>query len=286
MSYMDKQLLKFKNTVEKAIVENGTEGKASCIRSSVLINLIHDAVKQELIEHGVNKESIFPPFEETKPEIKLAGFLKQKDQDICVLPRNIKKRETMIDWGPMAFEKKKDLYGFEFSTNSLVINVRSQMSSLAKNADTLFERTFAEALNLHMRYPMMVLGEVYLIPVYEYDDALVKVNKVGFKEHKTNVEKYISFFNAVNNRIDQRDDAYKYERCTLLVVDFRPEKPILYRDSKMLKDDGIISDEFEIEYATLAFDSFVKEILDIYGKRFRIENIQDTRKAGRLFSYD
>ncbi len=63
MSYMDKQLLKFKNTVEKAIVENGTEGKASCIRSSVLINLIHDAVKQELIEHGVNKESIFPPFE-------------------------------------------------------------------------------------------------------------------------------------------------------------------------------------------------------------------------------
>ena len=44
------------------------------------------------------------------------------------------------------------------------------MSSLAKNADTLFERIFAKSLNLHMRYPNIVLGEVYLIPVYEYDD--------------------------------------------------------------------------------------------------------------------
>ena len=34
------------------------------------------------------------------------------------------------------------------------------MSSLAKNADTLFERTFAEAMNLHMQYPNIVLSDV------------------------------------------------------------------------------------------------------------------------------
>lgn len=285
MSYIDKQLVTFKTMIENAIITDGTKGKESCIRSSVLINLIHDAVKHELIEHGIKEELIYPPFQATKPEIKMAGFLKQKDQDICVLPENINKRETVIDWGPMAFGRKKDLYGFEFSTNTLVINVRSQMSSLAKNADTLFERTFAEALNLHMRYPMMVLGEVYLIPVYEYDDALVKENQVGFKEHQTDVEKYISFFNAINDRADQRDDAYKYERCTLLIVDFRPEKPILYRDSKMLKAAGIISEDFEMEYATLAFDSFVEDILEIYSQRFRIENIRNMKKAERLIHY-
>lgn len=71
------------------------------------------------------------------------------------------------------------------------------MSSLAKNSDTLFERTFAESQNLHMRYPNIVLGEVYLIPVREYDDELVKSNRVGFKARQTNIEKYISFFNSM-----------------------------------------------------------------------------------------
>lgn len=93
----------------------------------------------------------------------------------------------------MKFENKSDPYGFDFSTNSLVINVRSQMSSLAKNSDTLFERTFAEAQNLHMRYKDIVLGEVYLIPTHEYDDTLVAQNRVGFKTNQTNIEKYISF---------------------------------------------------------------------------------------------
>lgn len=33
-----------------------------------------------------------------------------------------------------------------------------------------------------MRYPNAVLGEVYLIPVHEYDDALVAQKTVGFKK--------------------------------------------------------------------------------------------------------
>jgi hypothetical protein len=148
------------------------------------------------------------------------------------------------------------------------------MSSLAKNADTLFERTFAEALNLHMRYPDMVLGEVYLIPVYEYDDAAAIRHQVAFKPKPVNVEKYITFFDAINRR-EKLDENYKYERCALLVVDFRPEEPILYRNSSQLKAAGIISWDFPIEYASLSFDSFTGDILDIYAKRYPIENIQE-----------
>ena len=158
MAFIDEQLKKFKDTIEESIVNGGTKGKESCIRSSELINLIHDAVKFELIEHGIKEDMIFPHFMESKPEKKLAGFLKQKDQDVTVVPSGISQEQIDIDWGPMAFQKKTDDYGYEYTTNSLVINVRSQMSSLAKNADTLFERTFAEAMNLHMRYPNIVLG--------------------------------------------------------------------------------------------------------------------------------
>lgn len=62
MSYIDKQLLKFKTMIEESIITGGAKGKESTIRSSVLINLIHDAVKNELIEKGVHPDNIFPPF--------------------------------------------------------------------------------------------------------------------------------------------------------------------------------------------------------------------------------
>ena len=96
MAFIDNQLLKFKNMIEQSIVDGGTRGKESTIRSSALINLIHDAVKNEFINKGVNPNNIFPPFEETKPELKIAGFLKQKDQDVCIVPSNIKKNSTII----------------------------------------------------------------------------------------------------------------------------------------------------------------------------------------------
>ena len=146
------------------------------------------------------------------------------------------------------------------------------MSSLAKNADTLFERTFAEAQNLHGRYPDIVLGEVYLIPVNEYDDELVKTHQVGFHRRQTDVEKYISFFNSINNRQAGGDD-YSYERCTLLVVDFSQDEPYLFNNSDELKRAGIISPSFSIEYSTLGFRDFADDILEIYASRYDIRQI-------------
>lgn len=279
MTYIDEQLFKFKNSIEDSIISGGTQGKESIIRSSILINLIHDAVKNAFIEAGVNSLNIFPHLGDTKPELKMAGFLKQKNQDICIIPSNIKKSSTPINWGPLAFENKTDEYGFEFSTNTLVINVRSQMSSLAKNSDTLFERTFAEAQNLHMRYPDIVLGEVYLIPIHEYDDELVKRNIVGFKNKQTNIEKYISFFNSVNNRSIGGNN-YAYERCALLIVDFNQPKPYLFKNSKELKHAGFISKDFSIEYASLNFQNFATDILKIYSNRYDLNNlIQDHKES-------
>lgn len=272
MAFIDEQLISFRDLIEDAIIQGGSKGKESIIRSSALINLIHDAVKYELIEAGVNGDNIYPRLGENKPEIKLAGFLKQKDQDVCVVPNNIRKQPIDITWGPMAFQRKTDQYGYDYSNNTLVINVRSQMSSLAKNSDTLFERTFAEAQNLHMRYPDMVLGEVYLIPTHEYDDELVKIHRVGFKYRQTDIEKYISFFNSINNR-HLGDADYMYERCALLVVDFSCDEPYLFKNSQELIDAGFISSDFEIEYASLGFDAFVYDLLEEYANRFNFNNL-------------
>ena len=63
--FMDKQLYKFKKLIEEAILEDGARGKESVIRSSSLINLIHDGVKQEFIEAGVCPDNIYPHIYET-----------------------------------------------------------------------------------------------------------------------------------------------------------------------------------------------------------------------------
>lgn len=268
MAYIDDQLLQFRNMFEDAIHENGMISKASLIKSQRLINLIHDAVKYELALCGVDPDYIYPHLHDSKPEIKLAGFLKQKDQDVCVLPKDLEPIPGLIDWGPLSFEANEDSYGFEYSQNTLVVNVRSQMSSVAKNADTMFERAFAEATNLHMRYPNMVLGDVFLLPVYEYADEDVKKKRVGFCLQHINVERYISFFSAISGRQLGGPD-YMYERCALLLVDFStPMRPKLFHNSNELKAAGVISHDFALEYSDISFDNFAKEIVDTYIERF------------------
>ena len=60
------------------------------IRSSKPILNLHEAVKSQLVENGVSLDLMFPPLENRSPELKLAGSLKQKDQDICVVPNDLK----------------------------------------------------------------------------------------------------------------------------------------------------------------------------------------------------
>lgn len=275
-------ILKMKKMLEEAIATsyvngsmkaNGALAKEGLIRSKALINELHECVKKSLQEQGVFAKNIFPPINSTSPELKLSGFLKKKDQDICVVPSNIEPKRTKITWGPLAFEGETDLYGKEYTENTLIINVRSQMSSLAKNADTLFERTFAETTNLHTIYPEAILGEVYLIPVYEYDQEFAKKNIVKYKENRTNLEKYISFFTAINGRNDSSDDIYKYERCALIIVDFSHEEPIIYNSTDMLKRDGLVSPSFPLELADISYDNFIEDLLEIYNQRFKIDNI-------------
>lgn len=123
MAYIDKQLKEFKNLIEQAILKDGVEGKNKMIKSSRPINLIHDAVKKELIKQKVEPTLIYPRLGESKPEIRVAGHIKKKDQDVCVVPRNIEKEKMSIDWGPLSYLSDEDEYGYGYSNNILVINV-------------------------------------------------------------------------------------------------------------------------------------------------------------------
>ena len=77
----------FKELIESSIIAGGIKAKEAMIRSSRPINFIHEAVKADLIRKGIFADRIQPPIGASKPELKLAGFIKQKHQDVCVSPK-------------------------------------------------------------------------------------------------------------------------------------------------------------------------------------------------------
>lgn len=257
-----------KRVMEQTITELGEDGKTSLIRSQKPIKMIHEAVKTSLIADGVNRTLIKPNLGNSAGELKIAGFLKKKDQDICLLPNNATSTPELLTDGLLAGET--DNYGFDFTEKILSVNVRSQLSSLANNIDTLYERTFAEAMNLHMRCKKMVLGEVYMIPVYEYDKHQAQINNVAWIDNQSPIEKYLKAFSAINNRTSVISDEYKYEKVCLLVVDFSQAIPKIYNNDAELKADNLIPQNSIASINDLSFTNFTASLLDTYSTRFGI----------------
>lgn len=115
MSFIEDQLVTFKDMFEEAIrasKSDGLKAKTSIIRSSKPINLIHEAVKHELTLQGVKASHLHPPKGKSSPELKIAGFLKQKKQDVCVTPNcdRVPKVAGTIDWGPLSTKSWKILW--------------------------------------------------------------------------------------------------------------------------------------------------------------------------------
>lgn len=259
-----------KEMIEQAIVDGGVEGKNNLIRTQQPICMLHDAAKSAFISNGINPMRVRPLLGEHSDEMKLAGFFKCKDQDICFLPNNVTQQEEFLQFDGI-LKGKQDLYGTEFTEHILSVNVRSQLSSIAKNFDTLYERTFAEALNLHLRCQKMVLGEFYMIPVTEYDDQLAKFHRIGFKRNKNvhkHIEKYIYSFSAVNNRRCLLGEEYKYERVCLLIVDFSKGTPVIYNTDDELKAAGLLAEDSKASVDAMNFPSFAPTLMRLYEERF------------------
>ncbi len=256
----------FQSLIEGAILQGGIEAKEAIIRSSRPINNIHEAVKSSLIASGIYKQRIFPPLNASSPEMKLAGFLKHKHQDVCVSPDGYTPVNEIMQEGLL--QEATDYYGKAYTERVMSINIRSQMSSLAKNFDTLYERTIAEAQNLHVRCPKMVLGEVYMLAVKEYNPIAMKNKQVAFIDKMGAVEKYIRSFQAINGRIDFTKEDYKYERVCLLIVDFGKSPAKIYNTNEELIADGLMPANSKANIEELNWESFMPSLLATYQTRF------------------
>lgn len=262
-----------KSSVEDVVKFSGSDGKKSLITSQQLINLLHEVVKKSLVDIGnVNPQLIKPPIGQSKGEIKLFGFLKDKKQDVCVFPNNKYPVEEAINFDGLFNTGVKEPYGELFSEHILSINLRSQLSSLSANIDTMFERTYAEPLNLHRRLPKMVLGEVYLLSLRELNKKKVAQNEVEYlpitNSVKKYLERYIKGFSALNMREGQADDLFKYERVALVIVDFSKSPIKIYNNTAELIEDNLLPENSDASMEDLSFNGFTERLIQVYERRF------------------
>ena len=261
-----------KVSIEDVIRSSGTSGKTSLITSQQLVNLLHETIKSSLVTEGVNPLNIRPSIGTANPEITLAGFLKFKKQDVCAFPNNLHPRMELLDFNGLFNTGITESYGELFTEHILSINVRTQLSSLGNNVDTMFERTYAEPLNLHRRVPKMVLGEMYLISVRELDSAQIAYNNPIYTNFTSatsrQLERYIKGFAALNLRKGQRDDDFKYERVALIIADFSQNPVRIYSTTQQLIQDNLLPPNSTATMDNLQFDGFIRTLLDSYEKRF------------------
>ena len=239
----DMQLLLHTLKTIKDIYENAiTNGKyISLIRSEKLIKLLHEYAIKEL------KKRVEPSW--IIADKKVYGFPKTKKQDIIIQPPQNGENMSV---GPI-----------------MAINVRSQLSSIDKNYDTLFERICAEALNLHNRFPYMVLGYLYLLPQIGYDPKAAKENRAELSE-RYNLEKYILSFLSIANRKSPSDVLWKYEKICLLIVDFKSDPPKIMDDMQMFLNEGLVSEKFAQLYTfnELTIKDFFDELYKVMMERY------------------
>jgi len=223
-------------------IKNGLDAKESLIRSSKLINYIHELTKSELLDYlSINSSNIwrsYPEINETKPEIKLQGFIKGKNQDLMFSHRDL------------------DLNNKELTIEDLDkvinVNIRSQLSSVAKNIDTLMERTFAEPIQLRMKYRDLVMGEVYMIPTKEINEQMAKNNKLTFNQDNKgieNAEKLIDYFIEFSDRKKFKKESlqyhYKYDSVAFFIIDLESNPAKIICEEEDLINFGLTTEYIE-----------------------------------------
>jgi hypothetical protein len=160
-----------------------------------------------------------------KEEVTIFGSHKAKDVDIAVIEPNN---------GPL-----------------LLIGVRSQMSSVAKNALTYYEGIVGECISLQDRYPLAIHGYVYLHPLHPI--------KVGRETEAIDHARYARLYESITGRDghNYKDIKGVFDQFAYMVVDFDANPPIL-------RDDLV---QASVPKTDLRISTFVGRMIDTFKRR-------------------
>lgn len=199
-----------------------TKDPVRAVRGQAFIKILHESLSQDLgsrLTPASHRRGI-----SIIKEATVFGSHKPKDVDVSVVdPEN----------GPL-----------------MMVGIRSQMSSVANNALTYYEGIIGECISLQDRFPMSVIGYIYLMPV--------KPIKIGKEDEVINHTRYARMYDAITGRGGQ---AYKdirgiFDQFAYMIVDFMETPPTL-------RDDLLPTDsEFDLHLGT-----FVERMIQTFKHR-------------------
>lgn len=180
-----------------------------------IANEIEKCLADEAIRAGVTVEQ----------EATIFGSHKPKDVDVSVIhPKN----------GPL-----------------MIVGLRSQMSSVGKNALTYYQDIIGECISLQDRFPLAVIGYVYLMPLRsikaEHEDVVI--------DHA----RYAKMYNVITGRSghDYKSLRGIYDQFAYMVVDFSKSPPTI--------EDSLV--KAAVPKTDLSVKTFVPRMIETYKER-------------------
>ena len=199
------------------------------IRSQEFIKRLHHEIALEI------KCRIRPNAKvEVAEEVQVYGSHKTKDVDIAVVHPTA---------GPI-----------------MMVGVRSQMSSIGKNALTYYQDIVGECISLQDRYPLSTFGYAYLHPLTEMVTTKVD-NKIVFDSfggHALSAIRWARMYDAISGRDGRSYGSIRgvYDQFAYLVVDFEPEYPVVR--------DDLLDGKTELD---LSISTFVDRLVRTFNRR-------------------
>lgn len=178
------------------------EDPNKAVRGQNFIKQLHDYCIEELKARGFTGDL------EPEKEVKILTSHKYKDVDVAVIHPTS---------GPL-----------------LAIGVRSQMSSLSKNFINYFEMEVGDVTGIHERYPLCVVGLLYLHPTQPI--------LPGSESQTFNFDRAEKMFNQITERERGGDQYGEYEEVAYIRANFH-EDPVSV-DQSFPTLDNVRIDEF------------------------------------------
>jgi len=212
--------------VEKTLREMHGVYKAdpvTAVRGQGFIKILHRVLAEDL--RGNLSDQAVKNGVTVKEEATIFGSHKPKDVDVAVIEPNN---------GPL-----------------LLIGVRSQMSSVGKNALTYYEGIVGECISLQDRYPLAVHGYVYLHPL--------RPIKEGKEEEVVDHSRYARLYESITGREGHtyKDIKGVFDQFGYMVVDFDADPPTL-------RDDIVRA---SVPKTDLQISTFVERMIDTFKRR-------------------
>ena len=194
---------------------------------------------------GKRHRLTYDPDAATASEATLLGGLKTKDVDIVAVKEGI---------GPV-----------------LAVSCKG-MTGAVRNLTNRLEETIGECTNIHIAYPTLVFGYLFLIRANREGDQVAPTDVVLDRDGQPveGVRRFHQALSAMTGRLGLRNDASRYEAIAMSLVEVSPDGM------------GELTADFPPSDSPIQFGQFFETMYERYDERYVVSAPSLARKTRRL----